>query len=99
MFGLGRAIAEDTVRNEYVFRARIHEWPAVGAAVSDVAKLNDKVYAELFLTPEVWGILQGGAYQPHQSPRMMIQHSRAGGGRNQHVYSSASEQVNDHQRT
>jgi hypothetical protein len=48
---LERAIAEDTVRNEYVFRARIHRWLASGAVSSDVEKLNEKIYAELFLTP------------------------------------------------
>lgn len=62
---LGRAIAEDTVRNEYVFRARIHGWLASGVVSSDVAKLNEKIYAELFLTPswDPWlGLRPAGAY-------------------------------------
>jgi hypothetical protein len=62
---LERAIAEDTVRNEYVFRARIHAWLASGAVSSDVATLNEKVYAELFLTPswDPWlGLRPAGAY-------------------------------------
>lgn len=62
---LERAIAEDTVRNEYVFRARIHGWLASGVVSSDVAKLNEKIYAELFLTPswDPWlGLRPAGAY-------------------------------------
>jgi len=62
---LERAVAEDTVRNEYVFRARIHGWLASGAAPSDVASLNEKIYAELFLTPswDSWlGLRPAGAY-------------------------------------
>jgi hypothetical protein len=48
---LERAIAEDTARNEYVFHAKIHEWLAAIAMATDVEKLNERVYAELFLTP------------------------------------------------
>ncbi len=46
-----RVIAEDTVRNEYVMRRQIHEWFAGLVATGDVDLLNEKVYAELFLTP------------------------------------------------
>lgn len=62
---LERAVAEDTVRNEYVFRARVHRWLASGAVSSDVASLNEKIYAELFLTPswDAWlGLRPAGAY-------------------------------------
>lgn len=62
---LERAVAEDTVRNEYVFHARIHGWLARGAVSSNVASLNEKVYAELFLTPswDAWlGLRPAGAY-------------------------------------
>lgn len=62
---LERAIAQDTVRNEYVFRSRIHRWFAAGAVSSDAASLNEKIYAELFLTPswDAWlGLRPGGAY-------------------------------------
>ena len=38
---LRNAIAEDTVRNEYVFRTRILGWLARGAAGSDVASMNE----------------------------------------------------------
>jgi hypothetical protein len=49
---LERSIAEDTVRNEYLLHAKIHEWFVQGFATADVEKLNSKVYAELFLTPD-----------------------------------------------
>jgi hypothetical protein len=49
---LQRSIAEDTVRNEYTFHARIHEWLATPGAKRDVEALNSRVYAELFLTPD-----------------------------------------------
>jgi hypothetical protein len=50
-----RSIAEDTVRNEYLFHVQIHRWladPSQAALVNDVAALNKRVYAELFLTPD-----------------------------------------------
>jgi hypothetical protein len=50
-----RAISQDTVRNEYVFHAQIHNWFANGEFLnSDTATLtalNRRVYDELFLTP------------------------------------------------
>ncbi|TYQ26760.1 hypothetical protein PseudUWO310_16890 [Pseudanabaena sp. UWO310] len=50
-----RAIAQDTVRNEYVFHAQIHNWFANGEFMdSDPAvfvALNRRVYDQLFLTP------------------------------------------------
>lgn len=49
---LQRSIAEDTVRNEYTFHARIHEWLATPGATATVDSLNRRVYAELFLTPD-----------------------------------------------
>src|ERR1044071_3580223 len=49
---LQRSIAEDTVRNEYTFHAKIHEWLATANASREVDALNQRVYAELFLTPE-----------------------------------------------
>ena len=50
-----QAVAEDTVRNEYLMHTQIHQWlevPAGGALSRDVEALNKKVYAELFLTPD-----------------------------------------------
>lgn len=46
------AIALDTVRNEYQLHRKIHEWFVRGQAPGDVEKLNERVYAELFLTPD-----------------------------------------------
>jgi hypothetical protein len=48
---LERSIAEDTVRNEYILHARIHQWLAGPMSASSVDTLNERVYAELFLTP------------------------------------------------
>jgi hypothetical protein len=48
-----RSIAEDTVRNEYLFHRQIHEWFAARAPeTADTDALNSRVYAELFLTPD-----------------------------------------------
>jgi hypothetical protein len=66
-----RSIAEDTVRNQYTFHRQIHAWLASGtlpdgkSATADVDALNERVYAELFLTPssDPWlGLLPGGTY-------------------------------------
>jgi hypothetical protein len=47
-----RSMAEDTVRNEYLIHLKIHEWFAQGLPqLNEVEVLNEKVYAELFLTP------------------------------------------------
>lgn len=50
------AMAEDTIRNEFLFHSQIHQWleqPVTGLALArDVEALNKKVYAELFLTPD-----------------------------------------------
>ena len=48
---LERAIAIDTLRNEYLFHHTLHEWLANAGATTDLATLNERVYAELFLTP------------------------------------------------
>jgi hypothetical protein len=44
-------IAVDSVRNEYLMHARLHQWFLEGALAQDIESLNDKVYAFLFLTP------------------------------------------------
>jgi hypothetical protein len=49
--GFQFAIAEDTVRDEYVYHAAIHRWLAGSGPMPTVDALNDRVYAELFLTP------------------------------------------------
>jgi hypothetical protein len=44
-------MALDTVRNEYVLHNRVHAWLANPAWNLTLDSLNEKVYAELFLTP------------------------------------------------
>src|SRR5262249_10551666 len=46
-----RSIALDTVRNEYLMHATLHRWLAEGRFNADVERLNEAVYARLFLTP------------------------------------------------
>jgi hypothetical protein len=48
---LESSIAVDTVKNEYRLHREIHRWLSEGSAPSDVNSLNERVYAELFLTP------------------------------------------------
>jgi hypothetical protein len=48
---LQESIALDTVRNEYQLRRRIHQWLADVNFRPEVEALNERVYAELFLTP------------------------------------------------
>lgn len=48
---LERSIAEDTVRNEYLFHSQIDDWFIHGTVPDAVDALNGRVYAELFLTP------------------------------------------------
>jgi hypothetical protein len=46
------AIALDTVRNEYMLHRQIHQWFVQdNNQTSNLDALNEKVYAELFLTP------------------------------------------------
>ena len=62
---LERAISEDTVRDEYIFHWRLHQWFASGQVFNDIARLNEKVYSELFLTPnwDPWlGLRPQGSY-------------------------------------
>jgi hypothetical protein len=46
------AVAQDSVRNEFLHHGRVHAWLGhQGAAALDLSELNRKVYAELFLSP------------------------------------------------
>ena len=45
------SIALDTVRNEYLLHTKLYMWLASDPVRDNLAKLNEKVYAELFLTP------------------------------------------------
>jgi len=59
------SVALDTVRNEYRMHTRLLAWLTNNTWRSDVDKLNDKVYAELFFTPKTdpWlGLLMPDAY-------------------------------------
>lgn len=47
-----RALAIDTVRNEYLLHSRLHQWFVEDAQTRDINNLNEKVYAQLFLTPD-----------------------------------------------
>jgi hypothetical protein len=48
---LSRSIAEDTAQNEYGLHRVIHEWMARDQAPGTFDELNERIYAELFLTP------------------------------------------------
>ena len=48
---LRASIAQDTVRNEYTLHRRVHEWFAGASGSLAFEPLNQRVYAELFLTP------------------------------------------------
>lgn len=47
---LESAVELDTVRNEYLFHTKIYSWLAENPQI-DVENFNERVYAELFLTP------------------------------------------------
>ncbi len=63
---LQHTIAIDTVRNEYQLHRQIHEWFAANpAAQRKLMPLNERVYAELFLTPtsdQWYGLLPSDGY-------------------------------------
>ncbi|MBH8577290.1 hypothetical protein I8752_30860 [Nostocaceae cyanobacterium CENA369] len=58
-------MALDTARNEYMLHRQIHQWFIQGNGTSEVNSLNEKVYAELFLTPnsDPWlGLMSSESY-------------------------------------
>lgn len=58
-------VALDTVRNEYLMHSRLSLWLLQDPTRTDLEKFNEKVYAELFLTPrsDDWlGLLQRDVY-------------------------------------
>jgi hypothetical protein len=65
-----QSVAMDSVRNEYLFHRQIHAWLAEGKlpdgkSAIDVDALNERVYADLFLTPssDPWlGLLPADTY-------------------------------------
>ncbi|MCA9206062.1 MAG: hypothetical protein KDA59_23585, partial [Planctomycetales bacterium] len=73
--GLQTSIALDTVRNEYMLHRQVHEWFAQQTAPADVFALNERVYAELFLTPssDPWlGLLQPDTYTALQNNGLVL---------------------------
>ena len=48
---LERSIAEDTVRNRYIFQVQLHRWFADGKVPADVENLNERVYQDMFHSP------------------------------------------------
>jgi hypothetical protein len=60
-----RAIALDTMRNEYLLHSKLRAWLLSFRAMLDTEAFNEKVYAELFLTPgsDPWlGLVQPDTY-------------------------------------
>lgn len=58
-------IALDTVRNEYLMHLKLYPWLLSDPSRTDLEKFNEKVYAELFLTPstDAWlGLLNRDVY-------------------------------------
>ncbi|MGH9883289.1 MAG: hypothetical protein ACRD6N_17780 [Pyrinomonadaceae bacterium] len=45
------SIALDTVRNEYLIHTKLHVWMSRDRSRENIEALNERVYAELFLTP------------------------------------------------
>lgn len=75
---LETTIAIDTVRNEYTLHRTLHEWLATKAVPLSmpVDQLNDRVYAELFLTPssDPWlGLLTPDVYTALDNGGLVIQ--------------------------
>jgi hypothetical protein len=59
------AMALDTVRNEYELHSQLYQWLIKDSGTLTIKALNDKVYAELFLTPSSnpWlGLLPSDSY-------------------------------------
>lgn len=59
------SIAVDTVRNEYMLHRTIHQWLTDGRLSANLDAFNERVYAELFLTPssDPWiGLLPADTY-------------------------------------
>jgi hypothetical protein len=58
-------IALDTVRNEYLLHTKLHAWLVADRSRTDLDRLNERVYAQLFLTPasDPWlGLFESSTY-------------------------------------
>jgi hypothetical protein len=72
---LENSIALDTVRNEYLLHTELHSWLATSERRASVDALNEKVYAELFLTPgsDPWyGLFSPEAYTALQNGGVVV---------------------------
>jgi hypothetical protein len=59
------SVALDTVRNEYMLHTKLYAWLLRDPVRADLDKFNEKVYAELFLTPrsDPWlGLVSADVY-------------------------------------
>jgi hypothetical protein len=62
---LERAISEDSARNRYTLETTLHRWFVEGTITKDLSTLNERVYADLFLTPssDAWlGLFPNDSY-------------------------------------
>lgn len=60
-----RAVALDTVRNEYLIHSKLRAWLLSNRGMMETEAFNERVYAELFLTPgsDPWlGLVQPNTY-------------------------------------
>jgi hypothetical protein len=70
------SIALDTVRNEYLLHRHIHRWLTEAPVTVDLAGLNERVYAELFLTPssDPWlGLIPENTYTALENDGVVTQ--------------------------
>lgn len=71
-----QAMAIDTVRNEYLLHSRLHQWFVERNQIDTIAQLNEKVYAELFLTPssDPWlGLVSPDIYSAIEGDGIQLQ--------------------------
>ncbi|BAZ16396.1 hypothetical protein NIES4071_82720 [Calothrix sp. NIES-4071] len=70
------AMALDTVRNEYMLHRQIHQWFTQPNVTSNVNILNERVYAQLFLTPssDPWlGLMNSEAYSAIENDGIRVE--------------------------
>ncbi|MBW4601058.1 MAG: hypothetical protein KME29_16115 [Calothrix sp. FI2-JRJ7] len=70
------AMALDTVRNEYMLHRQIHQWFTQPNITSNVNTLNERVYAQLFLTPssDPWlGLMSSETYSAIENDGIHVQ--------------------------
>ncbi len=70
------AMALDTVRNEYMLHRQIHQWFTQPNLTNNVNTLNERVYAQLFLTPssDPWlGLMSSESYSAIENDGVHLQ--------------------------